>query len=293
MAAPPVLAQTFQPSALRPEQVEAIWTMTGLGKRPKEIAREIGLHVETVRKYLASLQSGDANMRHALMSSRAQRARAYSEYLAQKAICVLETIDTTALKQSSVQQRGVLAGILVDKAKVMGDRAQDLETWVDDSAARGGKVASRTNIETLMESIKGRVERLTFLQVDMPSGMLDKLKSVEAQVLEVKDGNSCIAGTPAGARRRAPARRSSDGHADRTGQEAEERPEDCDDVSEGGDGGALGRATFVPAVGESDGHGASPLIESPAAYTEIESAAEEKGVSAAGTSFSEETDGTS
>lgn len=296
---PVSIKQQFAPSALRPEQVEAIWTMTGLGKRPKEIAKSLCLHPETVRKYLVSLQAADPTVRHALMSSRAQRARAYSEYLAQKAILVLETIDGTALEKSSVQQRGVLAGILVDKSKVMGDRAQDLENWVDESASRGGKVGSRTNVETLLDSIKGRIERLTFLQVDLPAGMKDKIQAVEAQVLEVKNGTDKLTGTPTGTRRGRPsARLAANLSGGSDGQETEERPEAGSDVREGGEVCAPGGGTFVPAGDESDSDGTGAFIETtgttPAAFIEVESATENIGVSAAGAlSTSEETDGTS
>lgn len=291
---PVPIKQQFAPSALRPEQVEAIWTMTGLGKRPKEIAKALCLHPETVRKYLVSLQAADPTVRHALMSSRAQRARAYSEYLAQKAIMVLETIDNTALEKSSVQQRGVLAGILVDKSKVMGDRAQDLENWVDESASRGGKVGSRTNVETLLDSIKGRIERLTFLQVDLPAGMKDKIQAVEAQVLEVKNGTNQLSGSSPRTRGRGqpadlPARSGGRGN----GEEAEERPEAGRDVREGGAGSGLGGDALVSAGHEQDSNGSGPQVANPAAYTEVESAVEEEGVSAAGSSLSEDTDGNS
>lgn len=263
-------------ASLRPDQIEKIWTLTGLGKTPREVAKELYIHPETVRKYLQNLKgSEDPRIHHAMMTVRAARARAYSEYLAAKAISVLETISGTQLGKASVQQRGVLAGILVDKSNVMSERASKLEGFVQESAARGARAPDRMNVDLLLDSIKGKVERLTFLQVDLPQGIKEKIEAVEAEVVdyrevkreyrankrkELESGEAASTGPSSGRRRRGRPPGSRTGRGDFIRKDTLKEPKPSGVIHAESSAASFGGIPLFPAGDERTGVGAEAQV---------------------------------
>ena len=167
-------------------KIEAIWLLTGLGKSKQEIADIIGIKVETVHKYLSVRRrklSPEEFTNQQIY--RANIARAFATRLAARGMDILETIGPEEVKALPLVQRSVVAGIMIDKSKVMDDRAAKLdpEIVVED------EVFTKHSVAAILESVKRRLAHLTVLNVQLPKEVQDRLGALEvqAEVLTVKD----------------------------------------------------------------------------------------------------------
>jgi hypothetical protein len=165
---------------LRPDQIERVWLLTGLGKTPYEIAKDLGISADSLREYLRSVTETPQNVKKRLTAVRANKSRAYAEFFKAKAVEVASSLDAEVIGKLSGAQRALVLGILTDKAKVFEDMACRLEDKFDEVSGQSDGGSQHRTIGDILTSLTGKVEKLTFLQIDLPSPLRAKLEDIKA-----------------------------------------------------------------------------------------------------------------
>ena len=187
---------------LRPDQIETVWLLAGLGKTPYQIAQQLDVGEKSIREYLRTVTSTPHNVKKNLAAVRANRSRAYAEHFKTKAVEIAETITPATIQDMSGSQKAMILNVLVDKAKVFDDMACKLEEKWDQ--AEGGKdYTPHRPLAEILQSVTDKATRLTMLQIDLPGGLqakLDKARllvegSLEGEVNEVSSLQESDEGT--------------------------------------------------------------------------------------------------
>jgi hypothetical protein len=158
---------TPSPRKLNPQQIESIWLLSGLGKSPKDISKALKVSRHTVIKYLSGRDLSPED-KSTLSEARISAARAFASRAASRGMQIIESLTNTELNKVHPTQRAVIAGILIDKAKVLDDRAngmlvsQGMYTTLPSTT-----LLPQRDISAVMESIRGKISKLTILQADI------------------------------------------------------------------------------------------------------------------------------
>lgn len=147
---------------LRPAQMQAIWTLSGLGKGSGYIGNALSISSQVVRKYLSEGHK-HPEAEKALDAWRGNVTRAFGMRLTSKGMRILESITRSDLAAVSPQQRAVVGAIMLDKAKVVGEFGK---TFAPPAPPEDGMPTQR-DLTGVLASIRERVGRLTVLQVDL------------------------------------------------------------------------------------------------------------------------------